>query len=58
MNKTDTQTKYEHRIERLGRQTTHYIKSDTTQFYFVRRPGQSEEEMRALGQWICDKLNA
>ena len=48
---------FEHRIERLGRQTTHYIKSDSTTFYFSRRPGQTEDQMRELGQWIASTLN-
>ena len=53
----ETRTVFEHRMERLGRQTTHYIKSDSTTFYFVRRPGQTDNEMRKLGQWIASTLN-
>ncbi len=47
---------FEHRIEKLGRQTTYYIKSKRTMFYFSRRPGQTDDEMRQQGDWIAKTL--
>jgi len=56
-NETCKAKRFEHRIEKLGRQTTHYIKTDSAQFYFVRRPGQTDDQMRELGEWIAQTLN-
>lgn len=57
MNTEAQRGKFEHHMERSGRQTVHYIKSNFTTLWFVRRPGQTDEEMRNLGNSICQKLN-
>ncbi len=54
--KANTGDVFEYRIEKLGRQTTHYIKSKQTLFYFSRRPGQTDNNMRQLGDWIAKTL--